>query len=190
MTHLYCPFWTCCVVVCCIGTQDRTGGHSSCSADQSCPGESRGRSLTLWRNKHPDSGFWSRAIYHRDGKISSTLLGLIGVFIFTPVYQLDCSSVEVTSVVKSLCFVMLTSDWCWRGNVVYFMNVTPQRGEGQKKRERQSFVVSECWHHLTANGQKSNVIRHLRQINRRVTATTKYDHVQSNPTFFPALWML
>lgn len=141
MTHLYCPFWTFSVVS---GQQGRMGGHISCSADQSCPGESRGQSLTLWRNKYQDSYsilLWSRAIYHCDewAKISLILLGLKGVFIFTPVYWLDCSSMEVTSVVRSLCFVMLTCDWCWRGNIVYFMNVTPQRGEGQKKRERQSF---------------------------------------------------
>ena len=33
-----------------------------------------------------------------------------------------------------LCRVMLTADWSWRGNVLYFMNVTLRRGDGEKKR--------------------------------------------------------
>ena len=33
------------------------------------------------------------------------------------------------------CSVMLTSDWSWRGNILYIINVMLWRGEGEKKRE-------------------------------------------------------
>ena len=39
--------------------------------------------------------------------------------------------VEVTSTVGCLCSVMLTVELSWRGNVLYFLNVTLQRGKGK-----------------------------------------------------------
>ena len=36
-------------------------------------------------------------------------------------------AVERTSIVRCLDSVMLTADWSWRGNIIYFMNVTKRR---------------------------------------------------------------
>ena len=53
--------------------------------------------------------------------IQSSLLFLLKRwFLFTPVYQPDCSSdPEVTSIVGCFCCAMLTFDGSWRGNVLY-----------------------------------------------------------------------
>ena len=66
-------------------------------------------------------------------------LGLKSGFIFTPVYQTDCSDQWRRSLfLKCLCSVMLTADWSWRGKVLLFMKF-----RWEKKRERSSVVSTE-----------------------------------------------
>ena len=60
-----------------------------------------------------------------DGRRAQRLLG----FIFTPVYQPDCSSDPQ----RCLCSVMSTADWSRRGNVLYDCNVTERRGESKER---------------------------------------------------------
>ena len=105
-----------------------------------------GQIQTIWRNKQPESHqilLWSGAIYRREESSEMTfeLLGLKRGFVFTPVYQPEQWSAEVTSTVGCLCSALLTADWSWRGIALYFMNVMLQRGELGKKRENHS----PCW---------------------------------------------
>ena len=62
-------------------------------------------------------------------------------FIFTPVYQTDCSSRPQRW--PPLSVAMLTADWSWRGNAFYFTKLTLQWGEG--KRQERTRVSGECW---------------------------------------------
>ena len=58
-------------------------------------------------------------------------------FIFTPVYQSDCGSNLSWPPLTSVC-IPVTSNWRRRGNSLYFMNVTLQKGEVPEKRQNWS----------------------------------------------------
>ena len=52
---------------------------------------------------------------------------------------LDCySDPQRWPAVWHFCTVMMTTDWSWRGNVLYFADTTLQKGEREKNRENLS----------------------------------------------------
>ena len=59
----------------------------------------------------------------------------------------------VTSIVRCLCSVMLTVDWSWRGNVLYFMNVMKQRGDGKKVEREPESLLSATVRNLAVWGE-------------------------------------
>ena len=57
---------------------------------------------------------------------------------------------EITSIVGRLCTVMLTAEWSWRENALYYMNITLQRGEVKNRNENQRRIntktrLSSVW---------------------------------------------
>ena len=99
---------------------------------------------TFWRNSHPEVLLWSDLGPFYDRRRAQRWFGTFEIKKWIYVHSglttwLQEWSAEYTSIAECLCSVMLTADCSWRGNVLYFMNVTLQRGEGKKKRK--------CWVH-------------------------------------------
>ena len=99
-------------------------------------------------------------------------------FLLTPADQPDCSSyLEVTSIIGCFCSVLSTADWSWRGNVLYFMNVTLQRGEREPEPEPESLLsaeFSQSW--LDSNQTLSyNILTVWGELNNRMSNTKKRD---------------
>ena len=49
---------------------------------------------------------------------------------------------ELTSLFGCFCVEMLAADWSWSGNVLYFMSIASQRGEGKQNREKRESLLS------------------------------------------------
>ena len=106
---------------------------SSRSETVSSVGENLVQSQTCWGNKHPESHWillWSRNL--------RLLLNFLILLRYYTRQQQKQQSTEMTSIVRCLHPVMSAADWSWRRNVLYFMNVTLQRGEWGKMREKRN----------------------------------------------------
>ena len=109
--------------------------------------ESQVQSQTFRRNKHPDIVFWFWAV-GMGWEFRDYLFFTFGIknphsCLSTWLKQ---PSTEVSSIVN--CYVMLTANWSWRGNLLCFLNVTLLRCEGdRKKRNRVSagFIERMTW---------------------------------------------
>ena len=88
---------------------------------------------TSWRNKHPEM--------LNDGRRAQRLV--CNFWIKKMIYLHSCRSARLQQWSGSVVlFCMLTADWSWRRNGLYFMNVTLQRGDREPEPEP---VSAEVW---------------------------------------------
>ena len=88
-----------------------------------------------------DCGCWSRPSGGTNTHIRFFCVDLSSLLLIS-------SDPELTSTVGWFCSVMLTADWNWRGNGLYFMNVTLQRGDREPEPESllsADFTQSFTW---------------------------------------------
>ena len=92
---------------------------------------------TFWMNKHPEPHqilLWSGAVNQQE----ESFFG----FIFTPIYQPDCSRDQRRWPLTSGIAIMLTADWSWRGNITVLLRVNGTERSGRKKRGNLWWVLS------------------------------------------------